>query len=109
MILVSFTMPRDKLPNRRRRTPIEFEHWGKIFHGGAGYYAGGDIGEVFLASGKTGTELLIATSDAAVAASLAMQYGCPPEVLRKAFLREEDGIKAAGPMAKMFDILAGEK
>lgn len=101
-------MPREKLPNRRRRTPIEFEFNGHVYKGGAGHYAGGDIGEVFLSAGKTGTALAIQISDAAVAASLALQYGCPVEVLRKAFLREEDGIKPAGPMAKMFDILAGE-
>ena len=106
MNLVSLPMPRKKLPNRRQRTPVEFEHWGKVFKGGAGHYAGGKIGEVFLSAGKTGTELQITTSDAAVAASLAVQYGCPLEVLRKAFLREEDGIKPAGPMAAMFDILA---
>lgn len=100
-------MPREKLPNRRLRTPIEFEHWQKEFKGGAGHYANGEVGEVFLSAGKTGTELQIATCDAAIAASIALQYGATVEELRTAFLREEDGIKPAGPMGKLFDLLAG--
>jgi hypothetical protein len=42
--------------------------------------------------------------DAAIAASLAIQYGCPIEVLRHAFLRDQDG-KPAGPMGCLFDLL----
>lgn len=101
-------MPREKLQNRRRRTPIEFEHWGLEFSGGAGHYPDRSVGEVFLSAGKTGTQLQISTSDAAVAASIALQYGAPIEVLQKAFLRTDDD-KPAGPLGKMFDILAGEK
>jgi ribonucleoside-diphosphate reductase alpha chain len=48
------------------------------------------------------------TSDAAVAASLALQHGCNIDTLRQALLREENG-SAAGPLGMMLDILAGEK
>jgi hypothetical protein len=99
---------RQKLPNRRVRTPIEFTHDGHNFRGGAGHYPNGDIGEVFLSAGKTGTALSILISDAAVAASIAIQYGAPIDVLRKAFMRNEDG-SAAGPMAKLFDIMEDRK
>lgn len=100
-------MPREKLPNRRRRTPIEFDHESHVYKGGAGHYANGEVGEVFLSAGKTGTALQILISDAAVAASLALQFGCPIQVLQKAFLRTDDD-KPAGPLGKLFDILAGE-
>lgn len=95
---------REKLPNRRRRTPIEFEIDGHTYKGGAGHYPDGRVGEVFLTAGKTGTSLQVMTSDAAVAASIALQFGAPLEVLQKAFLRNEDG-KPSGPLGKMFDIL----
>lgn len=50
----------------------------------------------------------IIASDSAVAASLALQYGCPIEVLQRAFLREEDG-SAAGPLGHIFDLMEESK
>lgn len=97
-------MTRKKLPNRRKRTPVEFELRGHKFYGGFGHYDGGEVGEVFLGSGKTGQLMSIIASDSAVAASLAIQYGCPIDVLQKAFLREEDGT-AAGPLGALFDMM----
>jgi hypothetical protein len=85
---------------------VTFLHEGAKYHGGAGHYPNGDIGEVFLKGGKTGHLLEALASDGAVAASIALQYGCPIEVLQQAFLRTDSG-EAAGPMGKLFDILAG--
>jgi len=99
-------MTRETLPTRRQRTAVSFEHGGHAFIGGAGHYPDGRVGEVFLSSGKTGTHLQIATSDAAIAASLALQHGCHIETLRRAFLRNDDG-SAAGPLGCLFDTLAG--
>ena len=51
-----------------------------------------DIGEVFInTAGKAGSETDTMVSDAAVAISLALQYGCPIEVLRSAMKRNPDG------------------
>lgn len=51
-----------------------------------------DIGEVFInTAGKAGSEGDTMVSDAAVAISLALQYGCPIEVLRTAMKRNPDG------------------
>lgn len=51
-----------------------------------------DVGEVFInTAGKAGNEADIMASDAAVAISLALQYGCPLEVLRVAMKRNPDG------------------
>ena len=99
---------REPLPNRRKRIPVEFEHDGHVFTGGAGLYPSGEVGEVFLSAGKTGTHLAIATSDAAIAASLALQHGASVETLRHAFLRTDDG-KPAGPLGHLFDILGEGK
>jgi hypothetical protein len=43
--------------------------------------------------------------DAAIAASLALQYGCPVETLRKALCRDVRG-NATGPLGVAIDMLA---
>lgn len=100
-------MPREKLPNRRRRTPIEFVHEGLKYCGGFGHYDSGEVGEVFLSSGKPNSGRDIIVKDAAVAVSIGLQYGVPIDELRKAMLRNDDGT-AAGPLGAMLDILAKE-
>lgn len=53
---------------------------------------GTDIGEVFINTAtKAGSESDTMVSDAAVAISLALQYGCPIEVIRAAMKRNPDG------------------
>lgn len=64
------------------------------FHVTAGLYEreSVDIGEIFInTAGKAGSEGDTMVSDAAVAISLALQYGCPIEVLRTAMKRNPDG------------------
>ncbi|TSD89089.1 hypothetical protein FFK22_008900 [Mycobacterium sp. KBS0706] len=98
---------RDRLPQRRQSDTITFDHGGFSYVATIGYRPepDGRIGEIFLDSGKTGTALSIATKDAAIAVSLALQHGCTIETLRGAFLRNADGT-AAGVMACLFDLLA---
>jgi len=43
--------------------------------------------------------------DAAVAASLLLQHGCPVDTLRRALMRNADG-SASGPLAHALDLLA---
>lgn len=97
-------MTRAKLPNRRARTHVEFDHWNRKFTGGIGHYKDGKCGEVFLGSGKTGQELDIVMKDAAIAISLAIQHGCSSEVLLDAFLKNEDGTPAS-PMGKVLELV----
>ena len=95
---------RNRLPNRRYRTPVSFEMDGHVYSGGAGHYPDGRIGEVFLMAGKTGTHLAISISESCIAASLAMQFGCPIETLRDALLKDDQG-RPAGALGRMFEIL----
>ena len=97
-------MSRNRIPNRRRRTPISFELNGHVYTGGAGHYPSGEIGELFLSAGKTGTDLAISIAESCIAASLAIQYGCPIETLRDALLKDDSG-KAAGALGRMVEIL----
>ncbi len=57
-----------------------------------GFYADGRPGEVFITvdEAKRSSPLEYLIKDAAVAISLALQYGCPPDTLGKAFLRTVD-------------------
>jgi ribonucleoside-diphosphate reductase alpha chain len=46
--------------------------------------------------------------DAAVAASLLLQHGCPVDTLRRALTRNGDG-SASGPLAKALDLLSVQR
>lgn len=99
---------REILPARRMSQTLGFQDRnGQAYAATLGHYPDGRPGEVFLSAGKAGSDLDINLRDAAIAASLALQYGCPPETLRRAFLREADG-GPAGPLAQLFDLLAEE-
>ena len=100
-------MTRRNLPNRRRHDFVTFVHGGFRFHGGAGYFPDGELAEIFLNAEKTGTAIAVNASDAAISASLLLQFGCPPVILRRALTRNTDGT-AAGPLGAMLDLLARE-
>lgn len=95
---------REPLPNVRGGMAVEFEHFGMMFTGRGNFYPDGRLAEVFISCGKTGTHMQIAMQDSAVAASLALQHGCPAEILKTAFLRTEDS-EPAGPMGRLLSIL----
>jgi hypothetical protein len=95
---------RQILSNRRKSELVSFEHEGLKFHGSASRYADGRLAEVFLDLAKPGGSAGIAARDAAVAASLALQYGCPPDTLRKALARLTDG-SGAGPLGRFLDMV----
>jgi ribonucleoside-diphosphate reductase alpha chain len=69
------------------------------------HYPDGRLGEVFLVNHKAGSSAGIMASDAAIAASLALQFGCPVEVLRKALSRDARG-NASGPLGIALDLIA---
>ena len=95
---------REKLPSRRPRLTVTFEHAGHTYHGGAGFYEDGRIGEVFLTAGKSGTHLQNSLHDASIAASIALQRGSTVRELLKACIKNEDGTPA-GAMGQMFMML----
>jgi hypothetical protein len=95
---------RQLLPDRRRSELVSFDHQGLRFHGSISRYADGRLAEVFLDLATPGGSAGIAARDAAVAASLALQYGCPPDTLRKALARLTDG-SGAGPLGRFLDMV----
>jgi hypothetical protein len=99
---------RRKLPNRRRAETRNIKpHDGLAYTATFGHFADGSVGEIFLQNHKPGSQADSNARDSAVAASLALQYGCPLEVLRNALLRDAHG-RPSTPLGAALDAIAGE-
>jgi hypothetical protein len=100
------TPQRRRLPNRHHLV-LELEHGGFAYTAGVGFFdhASRQPAEIFLTTAKHGTVLDTNARDAAIAASLLLQHGCPVETLRRALTRNSDGT-ASGPLAHALDLLA---
>src|SRR5262245_60490501 len=96
---------RSRLPNRRGHELLDFEHAGIAYTAGVGRFKDGRLAEILLNTAKHGTAVDTNARDAAVAASLLLQHGCPMETLRRALTRNADG-SASGPLAHALDLLA---
>lgn len=105
-----FVTRRRQLANRRpaitflltHRTQSGASH---LFNVTVGFYdrRTPDVGEIFInTAGKAGSENDTMVSDAAVAISLALQYGCPIGVLSAAMKRNPDG-SPSGLMSHALD------
>jgi hypothetical protein len=94
---------RRRLPNRRKHELVTFEHAGVRYTAGVGRFDDGGLAEIFLATAKHGTGLDVNARDAAISASLLLQYGCPTETLRRALTRNADG-SPGGALAQALDI-----
>jgi hypothetical protein len=102
----SSTAMRSRLPARRASETFSFEVGGLHYHATISRFPEGDcVAEVFLSSHKLGSQADASARDAAVAASLALQYGCPLDVLRGALLRDSRD-RPATPLGMALDITA---
>src|SRR5262245_34986225 len=84
---------RKRLPNRRAATSFDFEHNGIRFVATYSPFPDGGVGEIFISNHKAGSHLNACVRDLGVVASLALQFGCPLDTLRRALLRHP---RAAG-------------
>jgi hypothetical protein len=104
---------RIRLPQRRPSETFQFE---MAFAGGTLHYTcsysrflDGRVGEILLQNTKAGSQSDANARESAIAASLALQFGCPLEVLRGTVLRNADG-KPATPLGAALDLIdTGEK
>jgi ribonucleoside-diphosphate reductase alpha chain len=101
------TAQRHRLADRRAAMTFNFEVDGLRFVATVGRFDNGEIAEIFITSNKAGSAVGIMASDAAIAASLALQHGCPLEVLRKALSRDSHG-HASGPLGAALDQIVEE-
>ena len=67
---------RERLPNRRASSIFEFEINGLRYTASISRFADGRIAEIFLQNHKPGSQSDSNARDAAVASSLALQFGC---------------------------------
>jgi hypothetical protein len=93
---------RDRLPNRRCAISTSFERDGAHFEMTAGFYPDGRVGEVFVNADRANSLLDFLMSDAAILASLALQYGAPLDEIRHALKRDGRG-QAASPIGAALD------
>lgn len=100
-------MTRARLPNRRASLTFDVEACGLRFTVTVSRFPDGGLGEVFIQNHKAESAAGIIASDSAIAASLALQYGCPADVLRKALARDPRG-HASGPLGVALDQLADD-
>lgn len=83
-------MTREQLPDRRPCVNFEVRHGAFVFTLGVGMALDGRSLEVFADGLKEGTDLKHTISDACVVISLALQFGCPPELLPHSMGRVPD-------------------
>lgn len=99
---------RRTLPQRRFAETVAFDHAEGAnsikYIGTIGRFENGDVGEIFLNSMKLGTSSDTNARDAAVAVSLALQYGCPLATIRKALTRDASG-QPSGPIGRFLDMI----
>src|ERR1700716_1225852 len=93
---------RNRLPNGRPAITTTFERDGARFEMTAGYYPDGRPGEIFLAADRANSLLDFLMSDAAILASIALQYGAPLDEIRHALKRDVRGV-AASPIGAALD------
>lgn len=92
------------LPQRRANETFTFRHGSFHYTVTAGYFEDQQVGEIFINSNKIGSEADVIASDAAIAVSLALQYGCPLEVLKKSMQRNADGTPM-GPLSHALELI----
>jgi ribonucleoside-diphosphate reductase alpha chain len=99
-------MIRERLPNRRRSQSFSFECSGLRYTATASWFDDGRLGEVFVGNHRADSHADACAKDAAILASLALQYGAPLDVLRRALLRDSHG-RPSTPIGCALDIIAG--
>ena len=98
-------MTRQRLPDRRASIVFAFECNGLRYTATASWFDTGELGEVFVGNHRADSHADACAKDAAILASLALQYGAPLDVLRKSLLRDSQG-RPSTPIGSALDIIA---
>ena len=96
---------RERLPNRRGSETFTLE---QRYIASFSRFDDGRVAEIFLQDHKPGSQSDSNARDSAIAASLALQYGCPLDVLRRALLRDAQS-RASTPLGVALDFIAGQE
>jgi hypothetical protein len=98
---------RERLKNRRPSELFEVESLKLSFTVSVSKYSDGRLAEIFINNHKAGSAAGIMACDLAVVCSIALQYGVPVEVIRKALARDSTG-RASSPLGVALDLLLGD-
>ena len=96
------TAERRRRANRRQSETFELESQELQFTATVSRFSDGSLAEIFLQNHKAGSMAGINAQDAAVVCSIALQYGVPVEVIKRALMRNADG-SGSGPLAVALD------
>lgn len=105
MSLPQLGISRQCRPPRRAHELFEIAAAGRLFTVGIGRFDDGRLAEIFISDSKSGSQADTNARDASVVASIALQYGVPVDVLRKALMRDARGAPC-GPLAAALDMVA---
>lgn len=94
-----------QLPNRRDSESFGFELGGAKYVATISRFGNGDIAEIFLNGAKVGSDSDANARDAAIVASIALQFGTPAEAIRHALGRDTQG-RATGALGCALDQIA---
>jgi hypothetical protein len=93
---------RNRLPDRRPAVTTAIERDNLNYQMTIGLYPDGRVGEIFLNAEHSNSLLDAMTHDAAILASIALQFGCPLDTIRHALKRDGRGV-AASPIGAALD------
>jgi ribonucleoside-diphosphate reductase alpha chain len=99
------TMTRHRLPNRRPAETFDLEVDGLRYTATIRRSASGQIFEIFLNNHRVNSAADVNARDAAIATSIALQFGADLEVIRRALCRDSHG-RASGPLGAALDAVA---
>lgn len=98
---------RQRLPDRRASETFSLECAGLAYLATVSRFADGRPAEIFLSNHKAGSAADTAARDAAIACSIALQFGANIKTIRKALCRDSRG-NPSGPLGIALDRLAIE-
>ena len=98
---------RQRLNNRRKSETFNVECAGQSYIATVSRFPDGRLGEIFLVSHKAGSHADTAARDAAIAVSIAFQYGASLDTIRYALCRDSRGYPN-GPLGAALDSIAAQ-
>lgn len=96
---------RARLPNRRKAETFSFKNDDMTFTASVARFPDGQLAEIFLSNHKAGSAADTNARDAAIVASIALQFGADLDTIRKSLCRDSRG-NANGPLGVALDIIA---
>ena len=98
-------MTRQRLLDRRASIVFCFECNSLRYTASASWFDDGRLGEVFVSNHRADSHADSCARDAAILASIALQFGAPLDVLRRALLRDSQG-RPSTPIGCALDAIA---